>query len=68
MPLDVQLIERDAKIPLPPCGGELERGVHRRAGTSKALTPPSLTLPHKGGGKRFGLRVLCVLTRSTKLP
>src|ERR1700737_3050142 len=32
---------------LPPCGGELERGV--AASTSVAATP-SLTLPRKGGG------------------
>jgi siroheme synthase-like protein len=37
--------------PLPPCGGEMERGV-RPAGP-RAATPrtPHPTLPHKGGGK-----------------
>ena len=33
---------------LPPCGGELERGVSPGFG-ARGL-PPSLTLPHKGGG------------------
>src|SRR5271169_4947304 len=36
--------------PLPPCGGELERGVPRTP--AFAAHPPSLTLPHKGGGNR----------------
>jgi len=35
--------------PPPPCGRGLERGVH--TGSPDAATP-SLTLPHKGGGKR----------------
>ena len=34
---------------LPPCGGELERGKPR---TPPLQLPPSLTLPHKGGGNR----------------
>jgi error-prone DNA polymerase len=34
--------------PLPPCGGELERGVSRESGVCGLL--PSLTLPRKGGG------------------
>ena len=32
---------------LPPCGGELERGV---ATSTNLAATPSLTLPHKGGG------------------
>jgi hypothetical protein len=43
--------EKSAGSPLPPCGGELERGVQRRTGTSKAPAPPSLALPHKEGGE-----------------
>src|SRR5438105_536940 len=36
--------------PLPPCGGEMERGV--RLAEPRAATPrtPHPTLPHKGGG------------------
>src|SRR3984893_1390667 len=37
--------------PLPPCGGELERGVPQPLESRSGL-PPSLTLPRKGGGKR----------------
>ena len=35
--------------PLPPCGGETERGERRRA--APFTLPPSLALPRKGGGK-----------------
>ena len=34
--------------PLPPCGEELERGVSPMLCAPRL--PPSLTLPHKGGG------------------
>jgi hypothetical protein len=45
------LTEKNGTDPLPPCGGELERGVLAPYVDRLSLTPPSLTLPHKGGGK-----------------
>ena len=46
---------KEGKNALPPCGGELERVGQRRIESSWALTPPSLALPHKGGGEQGGI-------------
>jgi len=46
-------LQANGKYSLPPCGGGSGRGVE---------VPPTLTLPHKGGGKRLrGLLVLALL-------
>jgi hypothetical protein len=53
---------RDVICSLPPCGGEVERGV-----TSSDVSglPPSLTLPRKGGGNAPSSGVRAMMARLT---
>ena len=46
-------MSRAPRGPLPPCGGELERGVRAEGPRATASRTPHPTLPHKGGGKKL---------------
>jgi len=60
MTLEIEMLAAKTAGSLPPCGGEVERGVS--PGFGMRGLPPSLTLPHKGGGNAASFAAARVAT------